>query len=56
MSSQTIVTTAMNLENKDRLMIRQPSRPNQHAAEIYNVLKFKQKPPHMKTKSVVPHS
>jgi transposase len=56
MSSQTIITTAMNLENKDRLMIRQPSRPNQHAAEIYNVLKFKQKPPHMKTKSVVPHS
>jgi hypothetical protein len=56
MSSQTIATTTMNLENKDRLMIRQPSRPNQHAAEIYNALKFKQKPAFLKTKSVLPHS
>jgi hypothetical protein len=56
MSSQTLVTTAMNLENKDRLMIRQPSRPNQHAAEIYNIMKFKHSPTFLKTKSVVPHS
>ncbi|MDR0742777.1 MAG: hypothetical protein LBF05_00245, partial [Tannerella sp.] len=36
MSSHTIITTRMKLENKDILSIRQPSRANQHAAQIYN--------------------
>ncbi|MDR0713423.1 MAG: hypothetical protein LBF89_04075 [Bacteroidales bacterium] len=55
MSSHTIITTRMKLENKDSLIIRQPSRANQHAAQIYNALQFKQSNPGMRKKSVVPH-
>ncbi|MDR0683431.1 MAG: hypothetical protein LBG15_16565 [Dysgonamonadaceae bacterium] len=49
------ITTRMKLENKDSLSIRQPSRANQHAAQIYNTLQFKQSNPGMRKKSVVPH-
>jgi hypothetical protein len=56
MSSQTLVTTRMKLENRDSLIIRQPSRPNQYAAEIYRALKFKQLNQSMRKKSVVPHN
>jgi transposase len=56
MSSQTPVITSMKLENKDSLIIRQPSRANQQAAKIYTALDFKQSNPNMKKKSVVPHS
>jgi transposase len=56
MSSQTLVTTRMKLENGDSLIIRQPSRPNQYAAEIYGAMKFKQSNMSMRKKSVVPHN
>ncbi|MDR1455357.1 MAG: hypothetical protein LBJ01_06875, partial [Tannerella sp.] len=56
MSSQTLVTTRMKLENGDSLIIRQPSRPNQYTAEIYGAMKFKQSNRSMKKKSVVPHN
>ncbi|MDR1340094.1 MAG: IS1634 family transposase [Prevotellaceae bacterium] len=55
MSSQTLVTTRMKLENRDSLIIRQPSRANQQAAMIYSALNFKQSNPHMRKKAVVPH-
>jgi hypothetical protein len=55
MSSHTLVTTRMKLENKDSLVIRQPARANQHAAQLYSALNFKQSNPGMRKKSVVPH-
>jgi transposase len=55
MSSHTLVTTRMKLDNKDSLIIRQPARANHHAAQLYDALNFKQANPHMKKKSVVPH-
>jgi transposase len=55
MSSQTMITTRMKLANEDCLFIRQPSRANRHAAEIYNALGFKQSDKTMRKKSVVPH-
>ncbi|MDR2027060.1 MAG: IS1634 family transposase [Prevotellaceae bacterium] len=55
MSSHTLVTTRMKLDNNDSLIIRQPSRANQYAAQIYAALNFKQSNPNMKKKSVVPH-
>jgi hypothetical protein len=55
MSSHTMVTTRMKLDNKDSLIIRQPSRTNQHATQIYNALPFKQSNLGMRKKSVVPH-
>lgn len=55
MSSQTIVTARMKLENKDCLIIRQPTKANQQAAIIYNTLNFKQSNPCMRKKAVVPH-
>jgi transposase len=56
MSSQTLVTTRMKLENGDCLTVRQPSHPNQYAAEIYGTLKFKQSNMSMRKKAVVPHN
>jgi transposase len=55
MSSQTLVTTRMKLENRDSLIIRQPARANQQAATIYSALNFKQSNPQMRKKAVVPH-
>jgi transposase len=55
MSSQTIVTTRMKLENNDSLIVRNMTRPNQEQAKIYRVLKFKQTNPKMRKKAVVPH-
>jgi transposase len=55
MSSQTVVTTKMKMENGDSLIIRQPTRTNQQTAVIYNVLNFKQSNPGMRKKAVVPH-
>jgi hypothetical protein len=56
MSSQTIVTTRMKLENKDNLILRNVARPNAEQAKIYSALKFKQTNPKMKKKAVVPHN
>jgi transposase len=55
MSSQTIVTARMKLENKDSLILRNPTRPNSEQANIYRALKFKQTNPKMRKKAVVPH-
>jgi hypothetical protein len=55
MSSQTAVTTRMKLENKDSLVLRNMTRPNQEQAKIYSVLKFKQTNQKMRKKAVVPH-
>jgi len=55
MSSQTIVTTRMKLENKDSLVLRNTTRPNQEQTKIYRALKFKQTNPKMRKKAVVPH-
>ena len=55
MSSQTTVTTRMKLENKDSLILRNITRPNQEQTKIYRTLKFKQSNPKMRRKAVVPH-
>jgi transposase len=55
MSSRTMVTARMKLENKDSLILRQATRPNQEQANIYRALKFKQTNPKMRKKAVVPH-
>ena len=55
MSSQTLVTTRMKLENKDSLVLRNVTRPNQEQTKIYRALKFKQTNPKMRKKAVVPH-
>jgi transposase len=55
MSSQTAVTTRMKLENKDSLVLRNITRPNQEQRKIYHALKFKTSNPEMKKKAVVPH-
>ena len=55
MSSQTIVTTRMKLENKDSLVLRNVTNPNQEQIKIYRALKFKQTNPKMRKKAVVPH-
>jgi hypothetical protein len=56
MSSQTIVTTRMKLENGDSLILRNMTRPNQEQARLYSALNFKQSNPQMRKKAVVPHS
>jgi hypothetical protein len=56
MASQTIVTTRMKLENKDSLIVRNVTRPNQEQMKIYRALKFKQINPNMRKKAVVPHN
>jgi len=55
MSSQTMVTARMKLENKDSLVLRNSTRPNAEQAKIYHALKFKQTNPKMRKKAVVPH-
>ena len=55
MSSQSTITTRMKLENKDSLVLRNVTRPNQEQVKIYSALKFKQTNPKMKKKAVVPH-
>jgi transposase len=55
MSSQTVVTTRMKLENRDNLIVRNMTRPNQEQTRIYRALKFKQTNPKMRKKAVVPH-
>jgi transposase len=55
MSSQTTVTTRMKLENRDSLILRNTTRPNQEQARIYRALNFKQLNPKMRKKAVVPH-
>jgi transposase len=56
MSSQTIVTTRMKLENKDNLVLRHVTRPNMEQTKIYSALKFKQTNQKMRKKAVVPHN
>ena len=56
MSSQMVVTTRMKLENKDSLILRGCTRPNQEQAKIFRILNFKQSNPKMKRKGVVPHN
>jgi hypothetical protein len=51
MSSYTLVTTRMKLENKDSLIIQQSVRANQHAAQLYDALNFKQSNLHMRKNS-----
>ena len=55
MSSQTLVTARMKLENKDSLILRNATRANMEQAKIYRALKFKQTNPKMRKKAVVPH-
>jgi len=55
MSSQTIVTTRLKLENNDNLILRNATRPNSEQTNIYRALKFKQTNPKMRKKAVVPH-
>jgi transposase len=55
MSSQSIVTTRMKLENNDSLVLRAGTRPNMEQSKIYSALKFKQTNPKMRKKAVVPH-
>ena len=55
MSSQTIVTTRMKLENGDSLILRNMTRPNMEQTKIYRALNFKQTNPMMRKKAVVPH-
>jgi transposase len=55
MSSQTVVTTRMKLANKDSLVLRNVTRPNQEQIKIYRALNFKQTNPKMRKKAVVPH-
>ena len=56
MSSQTTVTTRMKLENKDSLVLRHVTRPNQEQANIYSALKIKKSNPNMRKKAVAPHN
>jgi transposase len=55
MSSQTVVTARMKLENRDSLILRDATRPNAEQAKIYRALKFKQTNPKMRKKAVVTH-
>jgi transposase len=55
MSSQTMVTARMKLENKDSLILRNATRANMEQAKIYRALNFKQTNPKMRKKAVVPH-
>ena len=55
MSSQTIVTTRMKLENKDGIVLRNVTQPNQEQTKIYRALKFKQTSPKTRKKTVIPH-
>jgi hypothetical protein len=55
MSSQTIVTARMKLENRDSLILRNMTRPNMEQTKIYRALNFKQTNPKMRKKAVVPH-
>jgi hypothetical protein len=50
MSSQTMVTARMKLENKDSLILRNSTPPNMEQTKIYRALKFKQTNPKMKKK------
>jgi len=54
MSSQTMVTARMKLENRDSLILRNTTRPNMEQSKIYSALKFKQTNPKMRKKAVVP--
>jgi hypothetical protein len=56
MSSQTMVTARMKLENKDSLILRNATRAKIEQAKIYSSLKFKQTNPKMRKKAVVPHN
>jgi len=55
MSSQTVVTTRMKLENKDCIVLRNVTHPNMEQKKMYSALKFKQTNPKMRKKAVVPH-
>jgi len=55
MSSQTVVTARMKLENRDSLILRNMTRPNMEQSKIYRALNFKQTNPKMRKKAVVPH-
>jgi hypothetical protein len=56
LSSHTLVATRMKLENKDCLIIRQPARANQYAAQLYATLNFKQSNHNYRKKFVVLHN
>ena len=55
MSSQSMVTTRMKLENQDSLILRNSTQPNSEQTKIYRKLKFKQTNHKMRKKVVVPH-
>ena len=55
MSSQTMVTARMKLENRDSLIVRNTSRANMEQAKIDRALNFKPTNPGMRKKAVVPH-
>ena len=56
MSSQTMATTRMKLENGDSLVLRNATHPNAEQMKMYRALKFKQTNPKMRKKAVVPHN
>jgi len=56
MSSQTMVTARMKLENGDSLILRNMTHPNMEQAKIYRALNFKQTNPMMRKKAVVPNA
>ena len=55
MSSQTMVTARMKLENIDSLILRNATRANLEQTKIYRTLEFKQTNPKMRKKAVVHH-
>ena len=55
MSSQTVITTRMKLENSDSLILRNMTRPNLEQEKIYRALNFNQINPMLRKKAVVPH-
>jgi transposase len=55
MSTQRVLTTRMKHENKDSVVLRHVTRPNEEQKKIYSALKFKQTDPKMRKKAVVPH-
>ena len=55
MNTQKVVTTTMNNEWDQQIIIRQCSEPTEQVSKIYTVLQYKQKP-FTRKKSVVPHT
>ena len=55
MNTQKVVTTTMNNEWDQQIIIRQCSEPTEQVSKMYTVLQYKPKP-FTRKKSVVPHT